>query len=291
MNPERLKQLKNTLFTVVAAAFTAKLVDMVSEGFISSVWAWLTGWWTALTPGEKISGFIGCIAGSVITVLVFALKNWLMSPESSEDTSATGEETPSTEAEAEPSKNDSEAAPEENVSKVVTEPTVEQTTSQAKPSEDTTTPQMKEQHPDTLYEAQIVESGKCGDNVMWTLDKNNGLLTVSGRGAMNDYYILYFSGSVYPSDPPPWYERRTEIQRVKITQGITAVGKYAFHDCVGLRNIAVPESVNVIGDCAFSGCPGLRRVTLPAHTKFTRRMPMSMSDTSSFDQHTKIIRR
>ena len=32
----------------------------------------------------------------------------------------------------------------------------------------------------------VMRSGECGDSVLWNLDEN-GVLTVSGNGAMNDY--------------------------------------------------------------------------------------------------------
>ena len=71
-------------------------------------------------------------------------------------------------------------------------------------------------------EAQAVEAanGTCGDNITWSLDEN-GLLTISGNGAMSDY-------STYPNGAP-WYLHREAITAVIIEEGVTRIGKGAFY--------------------------------------------------------------
>ena len=51
--------------------------------------------------------------------------------------------------------------------------------------------------------ASAAESGKCGDNVYWTLD-DNGTLTISGEGDM----------SVSSSSTVPWKDWRDKIKKV-----------------------------------------------------------------------------
>ena len=93
-------------------------------------------------------------------------------------------------------------------------------------------------------------SGTCGENLTWTL--SDGVLTISGTGAMTDY------GS---SNSP--FLGRTDIQSVVIKSGVTSIGNLAFCSCTKLVNITIPDSVTRIGYNAFEGCENLTSVTLP----------------------------
>ena len=46
-----------------------------------------------------------------------------------------------------------------------------------------------------------------------------------------------------------------------IPEGVTAIGDYAFFNCVGLTEIVIPEGVLKIGESAFAGCAQLSAVT------------------------------
>lgn len=87
------------------------------------------------------------------------------------------------------------------------------------------------------------ESGKCGDNLTWTLE--NGTLTISGTGAMPDYT---------DSSKLPWYSSRSSISTVVINEGVTSIGKYAFNGYSGLISITIPNSVTSIGYYALYNC-------------------------------------
>ena len=93
-------------------------------------------------------------------------------------------------------------------------------------------------------------SGTCGENLTWTL--SDGVLTISGTGAMTDY------GS---SNSP--FLGRTDIQSVVIKSGVTSIGNRAFCSCTKLVNITIPDSVTRIGYNAFESCENLTSVTLP----------------------------
>ena len=93
-------------------------------------------------------------------------------------------------------------------------------------------------------------SGTCGENLTWTL--NDGVLTISGTGAMTDY----------GSSNSPFLDR-TDIQSVYIKSGVTSIGNLAFCSCTKLVNITIPDSVTRIGYNAFEGCENLTSVTLP----------------------------
>ncbi len=98
----------------------------------------------------------------------------------------------------------------------------------------------------------FAESGTCGENLTW--DLTNGVLTISGTGAMNDY--SYYGDA-------PWYDNRENISQVVINDGVTSIGNYAFEICSGLTSVTIPNSVTSIGNSAFAECSGLTSVTIP----------------------------
>lgn len=140
--------------------------------------------------------------------------------------------------------------------------------------------------------AAIIASGSCGENLTWTLDEN-GVLTISGTGAMADY-------GLFRGKPAPWHEHRDKIKTVLIEPGVTSIGDAAFYGCTALTSIEVasgneyysvldgvlfnksvtelvcfpggragasytiPDSVTSIGEAAFWHCDSLTSVTIPA---------------------------
>ena len=106
--------------------------------------------------------------------------------------------------------------------------------------------------PATALAADIVDSGTCGAEVTWTLD-SEGVLTISGTGAMKDY------------DPykAPWYGSRSRVKSAVIAEGVTSIGADAFWYCTSLTGVTIPDSVTSIGWSAFCGCESLTSVTIP----------------------------
>ncbi len=49
---------------------------------------------------------------------------------------------------------------------------------------------------------------------------------------------------------------------MKIPDGVTSIGKYAFYGCSGLTSVNIGNSVTSIGNYAFYGCSGLTSVNL-----------------------------
>ncbi len=103
--------------------------------------------------------------------------------------------------------------------------------------------------PLTIVAAQ---SGKCGDNLTWTLD-DAGTLTIAGSGDMWNWEL---GGS-------PWSSFKTPINRVVIIYGVTSIGNYAFYAC-NLTAISIPQSVTSIGDGAFDFCKILTSINIPS---------------------------
>ena len=99
-----------------------------------------------------------------------------------------------------------------------------------------------------------VIGGSCGSNVNWTLA--DGVLTISGNGAMDDYYAW--------GTPAPWVEYATLITKVVIEDGVTTIGEYAFDACSSLESVEISNSVIKIGESAFSNCPALASVVIPS---------------------------
>lgn len=97
--------------------------------------------------------------------------------------------------------------------------------------------------------------GACGDDVTWLLD-SNGVLTISGTGAMSDY-----SPKLEPGSPvAPWRgSLQKRIQRVIIEEGVTSIGSYAFYYCP-LISVNIPYSASTIGKGAFACCSNLSEV-------------------------------
>ena len=95
-------------------------------------------------------------------------------------------------------------------------------------------------------------TGTCGANLRWTL--SNGTLTISGTGAMEDYYYNVVS---------PWYDYRSSILSVIISDGVTSIGSCAFKDCSSLTSVTIGNSVTSIGWSAFEGCSSLTSITIP----------------------------
>ena len=105
--------------------------------------------------------------------------------------------------------------------------------------------ELPEDDSDTVEAFAVVKSGTCGangDNLTWVLD-DEGTLTISGTGAMEDYGYLV----------APWYSSRSSIKKVVIESGVTSIGNYAFEYCDGLTSIEIPASVTSIGVRAFYG--------------------------------------
>lgn len=91
--------------------------------------------------------------------------------------------------------------------------------------------------------ANAAAGGTCGENVTWEL--NNGVLTISGEGAMEDYtsYTMPFAG--------------LDFSKAVISEGVTSDGNSACYHCDRLTEVTIPESVTSIGSLAFSGTPWL----------------------------------
>ncbi len=103
----------------------------------------------------------------------------------------------------------------------------------------------------------ILASGKCGNNVRYTLTKS-GTLTLKGSGATYSYHSSYKA---------PWDQYSDLIKTVKVGKGITKLGNQLFQGYGALQKVELPLTLVEIGSRTFYGCTGLESVTLPKGVK------------------------
>ena len=100
------------------------------------------------------------------------------------------------------------------------------------------------------------EIGTWGENITWTLE--NGVLTISGQGAMKQYD----GRKAYP-----WMEYEGIIRQVVVKTGVTTVSDHAFASLLNLEKASIGEGVTQLGMHVFSACENLTEVELPGSLK------------------------
>lgn len=94
-------------------------------------------------------------------------------------------------------------------------------------------------------------TGICGQNLTYSVDRETGVLTISGTGEMFDY-----SGF----ESAPWKDYSEGINAIIIDEGITHIGDFAF-EANQIQSLNLPASLNSIGQYAFYECKSLKEVT------------------------------
>ena len=102
-------------------------------------------------------------------------------------------------------------------------------------------------------------SGVMGDGISWALTAD-GVLTVRGTGAMPDL----------KRGETPWYPYRAEIRVLYLRGSFTAIGAYAFADCVTLQDVYAVDTVREVREGAFLNAKQIRTyATIPAEAVVT----------------------
>lgn len=98
-----------------------------------------------------------------------------------------------------------------------------------------------------------VYSGACGDNLQWSLNTTDSLLTITGSGNMYNWSS---------SESIPWKNHRSYIAYISLPEEINNIGNMAFWYCSNLKTITISSGVTNIGEMAFYACSNLTSVTL-----------------------------
>lgn len=116
---------------------------------------------------------------------------------------------------------------------------------------------MNKMGPDATWipygEEEIVAKGNCGEKLEWKLD-SKGVLHISGSGTMKNY--------TYKSEMP-WFKYIDQINSVKVEEGVTSIGDYAFYGMPNMTEIQLPKGLKTIGGYAFKNSTKLNKVELP----------------------------
>ena len=95
-------------------------------------------------------------------------------------------------------------------------------------------------------------SGKSGDGLIWEVNLESGELVISGTGPMQDYDY----------ERAPWYEYIQNIKTVRIMEGVTSIGSWAFEGMTEITEVVFSDTVETIGSLAFYGCESLGALNL-----------------------------
>ena len=114
-------------------------------------------------------------------------------------------------------------------------------------------------------------SGSCGDNLTWAIE--DGTLTISGEGEMND-----FGGY----SQVPWYKYRDSFTKAEVQSGVTTVGENAFVWMDQMTEVTLPDTLTSIGDYAFQWCGGLEGITIPTGVTYIGDKAFCNCDTMTY---------
>ena len=107
------------------------------------------------------------------------------------------------------------------------------------------------------------------DGVYWQFVPSSGTLMIYGEGAMGDYTFgdnykayVYKNATCYP-----WQNHANDVKKVKICDGITHVGDWAFARMKNIEKIEIANTVKDIGEGAFAYCTKIKEVSFPDSVK------------------------
>ncbi len=124
----------------------------------------------------------------------------------------------------------------------------------------------------------------CGENVTWKVE--NGTLTISGTGPMEDYIEYDEEDDSWWLWGAPWEhwnpagdpeENLSKITKVVVEEGVTTVGGGAFRDMPCLESVKLPSTLTDLGAMAFDGDTALKKVEIPEGITIIRTSAFSGS--------------
>ena len=105
-----------------------------------------------------------------------------------------------------------------------------------------------------LPDAKSANGTVEGTSIIWSYDKDTKTLSITGTGAIPNFEN---------SEKVSWYSARHSIEKIKISEGITAIGDYAFYYSPKLTEVTIPSTTLTIGKLSFAFCFSLKSVVLP----------------------------
>lgn len=115
-------------------------------------------------------------------------------------------------------------------------------------------------YPTKIWEVEEEEfplQGECGEDVYWSLDKETGVLTISGNG----YWKARTPGDHY------WRHYYDAIKKVVVKEGIEEIPDYALDGCVNLTEVVLPNGLKRIDYQAFAALK-LESITIPKSVEY-----------------------
>ncbi len=110
------------------------------------------------------------------------------------------------------------------------------------------------------------------ENIYWNTDKVTNISSSSGifkyAGQKSNGIAVVFGDNV-TKIPKHLFNNGSntsyaaKITSVKLPEGITDIGEYAFYYCTSLKSITFPQSLVSIGYSSFYGCSGLTSLIIP----------------------------
>ena len=106
-----------------------------------------------------------------------------------------------------------------------------------------------------------IQNPILGTDIKWTISRDNKTITISGKGEMPDF------DNTSSGKRCPWEDKKSEIDKVVIEEGVTTIGQHAFSKCIRLSEVQIPKTVTTIGSSAFYDCNTLRQIDIPNSVK------------------------
>lgn len=116
-----------------------------------------------------------------------------------------------------------------------------------------------------------VYSGVGGEDIVWTLDTETGVLEISGTGSTSEHswkeYSEYIKKVIVHDGVKHIADRAfsgcTNLVEAIIGNDVDRIGYFAFENCFSLEYVDLGEGIRSFGGYAFSSCKSLRTIELP----------------------------
>ena len=123
--------------------------------------------------------------------------------------------------------------------------------------------QINETNQDQKADQEVIQES---NGLAYIVDKENGLVTIKGRGLCTSTDIVIpetLEGYPVTTIQTRAFQNDSDLKSITLPNSVTSIGNYAFYGCTGLTSVTIPDSVTSIENGAFYGCTGLTSITIP----------------------------